>query len=328
MSKKIEEVEVVEADLIVLEEVKYPVTKESIAALLEEYKEIPDIDLAADEEIVGEQYQLVLKGHKRFVKARTDIEKKRKELKAPALEYGKKVDDIAKEFTAMLSTTEEKLKKQRDKVEQEEQRKQDELIRKEEDRQKGITEGINFFKDLPITLIGTKSDTIKDVLGNLKMPDVEVFQERYEEAVNVFNDTRSKLEIMYESAVKVEEADKIAAEAAEKAAAAQAAAEEAQRKEREAFEAEKAAFAAEKEAHEREAMARQEEINRQEAERAEEELRKQQEEEAKAKAAADRELQAQREDEALNAMGAYDDHNTLLGAIIDGKIPHVKWEVN
>lgn len=321
-------VETEEAELIVLEEVKYPVTKESINELLAEYKEIPDIDLEADEEIIAEQYQMVLKGHKRFVKYRNDIEKKRKLLKEPALKYGKEVDGLAKEFTAMLSTTEEKLKKQREKVEQEEQRKQEEHARKEQQRQKDIDEGINFFKDLPVQLIGTKSDTIKDVLDNLKVPTVETFQERTEEALNVFLDTKQKLETMLDYAIRMEQADKIAEEAAAKAAEEQAAKDKAAAAEREAFEEEKRKFREEQEQANREAMARQEELNRQEAEREAEELAKKQEEEAKAKAAADRELQAQREDEALNAMGAYDDHNLLLSAIITGLIPHVKWEVN
>ena len=83
---------------IVLVEIKYPVNTTDLESLLKEYTVIPDINPDADEDLVGEQYQFVLKGHKAFVKARTGIEKTRKQLKQPALDYGKTVDNIAKEF--------------------------------------------------------------------------------------------------------------------------------------------------------------------------------------------------------------------------------------
>lgn len=322
-----------ENEIVVLEEVKYPVTKESIQALIQEYKDIPDIDLTAPEETIGEQYQLVLKGHKRFIKARTDIEKKRKILKEPALAYGKQVDNIAKEFTAMLAAKELELKTQREKVEQEEQRKQDELIAAENKRQREIDEKINFLKTMTLNLVGTKSTTIQDVLDKLEVPTIGDFYERTEEALNAFMVTKQQLETMLQQAITVENAEKIAAEAEEKQKAAQAAAEEEQRKEREAFEAEKKAFAEEKLKADREAMERQEELNRQEAAKAAEELEKQQAEEAAAKA-----KQSEEEFEAARLKTLNTLHDLILVEkiglpeliedIINGVIPNVKWEID
>lgn len=53
------------------------------------------------------------------VRARTAIEKKRKELKADSLEYGRKVDTVAKTLTAMIEPIEQHLIGQQEAIEQE-----------------------------------------------------------------------------------------------------------------------------------------------------------------------------------------------------------------
>jgi len=128
------EAEIIEDTQIVLSEIKYPINTADLEALLKEYSDIPVINPDADEELVGKQYQFVLKGHKAFVKTRTSIEKTRKTLKQPALDYGKSVDGIAKEFQSMIITTEHKLQTQRKLVEDNEARKQADAEAKEEAR--------------------------------------------------------------------------------------------------------------------------------------------------------------------------------------------------
>ena len=56
-----------------------------------------------------EGYRRVQEGRLLLKKVRTGIEQRRKELKAGALEYGRKVDAVAKELTALIEPTEEKL---------------------------------------------------------------------------------------------------------------------------------------------------------------------------------------------------------------------------
>lgn len=317
--------ETTEEALITLEEVKFPATKDEINAFLEEYKEVPAIDPEAEN--AGELYQLVLKGHKKAVRFRTSIEKKRKELKEPALEYGRKVDAIAKEFQGLVNPKEQELFIQRKKVEDYEQKKQDELIAKENARVANIDRMINHIRMIPLDAMGKNSEELKEVYSSIDIPTEELFEERYDEAILVYKDTISKLEVAIETATKAENAEKIEAE--KEAERKQKEAEEAEKREaeRKAFEDEKAEFERQKQAHQQMMQEQQEEINREKAEKEAEELAKQQEAEARAKAEADAELQVQREDEALDAMGAYDNHNALLGAIIDGKIPNVRWVV-
>jgi len=81
-----------------LQEIKFPVTSVDINALLDKYSNVPTIDPTS--ETAKEDYYIVVKGYKEFVKARNAIEKTRKALKQPALEYGREVDAIAKEYQA------------------------------------------------------------------------------------------------------------------------------------------------------------------------------------------------------------------------------------
>ena len=56
-----------------------------------------------------EGFRRVQEGRLMLKRVRTDIEKRRKELKAGALEYGRKVDAVAKELTGLIEPTEDKL---------------------------------------------------------------------------------------------------------------------------------------------------------------------------------------------------------------------------
>ena len=195
-----------ENELIVLEEVKYPVSTDEIKNFLEEFKEVPTIDPEAED--AGELYQLVLKGHKRAVKFRTSIEKKRKELKAPALEYGKKVDEIAKEYQAMVNNKEIELFTQRKIVEDNEQRKQDELIAKERERVDAINTKIEEIRLLPLGLIGVKSSTLQDVIDKLPHPTADVFEESFDIAIATHNVALEQLKQALDTTTKAENSER------------------------------------------------------------------------------------------------------------------------
>lgn len=215
MSKKTEEIEaeIVEEKGVILAPFKDIALTEGVdlKELLKTYAEVPEIDPEAEN--AGELYQYVLKGHKAFVKARNKIETVRKQLKAPALAFGKDVDERAKALASSIIDKELELFKQRKLVEDNEQRKQDEAEARERNRTGGIRQLIISIQNMAMQGIGLKSDTLKDLIEKLEIPSEEKFEEFTEEAMGYYKTTMTQLESLYETAVKAEEADKINAEA-------------------------------------------------------------------------------------------------------------------
>ena len=82
--------------------IDYPTTDESIAELATKYKDMTATD--------GNEYKAVVAGIGDIRNLRVSIEKRRVELKAPALEHGKKVDAEAKRITKLLVDIEEPLR--------------------------------------------------------------------------------------------------------------------------------------------------------------------------------------------------------------------------
>lgn len=281
------------------------------------------------------------------------IEKKRKELKADALEFGRRVDAVAKELTsevvAMIDVHQEPL---------------DRIAQEEADRKAAIQEAMDNITAPRLALqLPASAENINAVLGLVKAVEIDakVYQERMAEATELKDQTVADLEDLLDQAVKVEteraELARLRAEAeererkereariaAEAAAKAKADAEAAAQRERE--EAERKAHAERDAAaqREREAQARAEKAER-EAKEAEARAKadadrrvREAEEAAERKAQAEREAQAKREAnkkhvekvkrEAIigieDAIGiADDDAAALIDAIADGKVPHV-----
>ena len=324
-------------ETVVLSEIKYPVSQESLTTLLDEYKDIPNIDPDADDETVAEQYQFVLKGHKAFVKARNGIEKTRKTLKAPALEYGKTVDGIAKEFQTMIKSTEEKLFIQRKIVEDNEARKQREAEEREEQRVNAIQKFLKEYEQFPLTFLNVSSEHLASFLETeLKAPTEIVFEEYLEEANAKYQVCVTTLNSMLENKKLVENAQKLQAEAEEKARLEK---EESDRKlqaERDEFARQQAEFQQQKENFERQQREQQEILDRQEAEREADELQaKQEAERVEAERLAELQRQQAEEEaeqnkekhiaETLEAIDKYLDYGLLLNKIIAGEIPNLKW---
>lgn len=312
-------------ELIVLEEVKFPATEDELKAYSDKHKEVVSLDPELGTK--DPAYLEIKKEHIKGVTYRTSIEKSRKRIVDPAYKYMKAANQMAKDLTGITLDAEQRLFAERKKVEQHEQLQIEAAAKAEQARVEEIDKKINFIKTMTINLIGTKSTTIADFIGKLEVPSEDIFQERIDEANAAYRTTMTQLETMYDTAIRAEQADKIEAERKAQAEAEQAERDAKMKEEREAFEAEKAAFREEQEAQAR--------VN---LEREEEELKEKQEAEAveaarvaeaAAKEAAEKEDAYYREceDKALNAMGECEDHQSLLEAIINGKIPYVKWEV-
>lgn len=331
------EVEMVEENqAVVLSEIKYPVSKIDLETLLKEYKDIPDINPDADEELVGKQYQFVLKGHKAFVKARTGIEKTRKLLKQPALDYGKQVDGIAKEFQSMIVDAETKLQIQRKKVEDNEARKQREIEEAEELRVDTIKNKILNIKNLPLNHFNSDSQTLTNALETLRTITVEEYEEFTEEASDAQEKVIQQLQQARETKVKAEQADKIEAQRLEEANKIEAQRLEAQKVEQQKLEAERAEFERQKQEFARQQREQQEAIDRQNAEREAIELQKKQEAERverekqqalerQQREQQDIELLEKRKIETLGKFYNCGTYEVLLDAIIDGRVPNIKW---
>jgi len=329
------EAEIVENE-VVLREIKYPVSITDLDALLEEYKEIPEIDPDADEALVGEQYQFVLKGHKAFVKARNQIEKTRKELKTPALDYGKKVDEIAKEFQSKIKFTEDKLQIQRKLVEDNEARKQREAEEAEELRIDTIKGKILEIKSLPLNHFNSDSEALTKALESLRTITEAEYEEFTQEASEAQAITISQLQSARDTKTKAEQTDRLEAEREAEAKRLKDEQDAKLAKEREEFEAQQREFREKKEAFERQQREQQEVIDRQKAEIEAQELMKQQETERierEKKEAFERQQREQQTKEHFEIAKAQlvDELKELktitkiADAIVDGNITNLTW---
>lgn len=110
------------------EVIKYNVTDAAIAKMQKEY--LPLVVKGVDDK---EGYEAVKKAHTEVKEIRIGVEKRRKELKADALEYGRRVDSEANRISAELEKVENHLKEQRDIVDKEEKRRKEQAERERQE---------------------------------------------------------------------------------------------------------------------------------------------------------------------------------------------------
>lgn len=216
---------------------------------------------------------------------RTALENKRKEIKAPALERCRLIDDEAKTITAALLEIEEPIDQQ---IKAEEARKEAEKAAKAEaERQRvaAIRTQIDTIKNHAAFAVGKSADAIIKILSGVEGFEIgEDFQEFKPEAEQAKAETLDKIKALHEAQVQHEaEQARIAAERAELARL---------RAEAEAREREAAAARAEQERKDREARAEQERKDREAREAVE---REQAAKLAAERAAHEAELRKQRE---------------------------------
>lgn len=197
------------------------------------------------------------KARQTLVKLRTSLEKKRSEIKQPAIDYAKLIDAEAKRITAEIKLLEEPIDAQ---IKAEEQRKaevarieaehQAELKRIDDARIAKIRFYISEIAKLPEASFRDKADDIRNTLDGLQ--DHVIDEERYAEfvtdAMTVRDTAVEQLEALLQAAQTAEaEAERVAREAEilaaqQKELAEQKAAQEAEMKaQREAFEKDMAA---------------------------------------------------------------------------------------
>lgn len=311
-----------------LKDIEYPVTVVNLTNLLEEYKDIPNIN--PESENAKAEYAVVTKGYKAFVKARNSIERARKDLKRPSIDYGKNVDHIASDLQSKINPTEALLLAEKEKFENHERLKRQREEEQEQARKDEIKGRIETIKNLSLCHIKSNSNVLADLISSIEIPNEEDFQEYTVQAVEAYKLSMQNLESMYETKQKAEQADIIEAQRLERLEE-----EEAQRlaqveAERAEFEAEKEAFRLLQAEQKKSLQMMQENINRQNAEREAEELQKKQDEEAKQRAEQEKEAYARCYKESLDDLEILDalDSKKLLDAIIEGNIKNIYWKVN
>lgn len=189
--------------------VKYDITAAGIQELREKYSIVPKVGCNAD-----------LKQLKRSITEvrtiRTSIEKKRKELKADALEYGRKVDGEARRITEELLTIEKPMKDEQEAYEAQVRARKAEKARIEAERVRIIQDKIEGVRLLPSQIIDQSSSEIEALIGGLvpsaKDSDFD-FQEFDTQFDSALADTNAALTRLRDAALHRE---KVEAEAAER----------------------------------------------------------------------------------------------------------------
>lgn len=145
----------------------------------------------------NKEREIVQKSITEVVKLRTSIEKRRKELKADALEYGRKVDTEAKRVTALLEEIEAPLLQVRDAYDAEQEKIKAEKVRIEKERVDNILANIDAIKILPLQMVGKTLFEINTFIGDKEeefSADNFNYQEFLGEAVAAKADALAKLE--------------------------------------------------------------------------------------------------------------------------------------
>jgi hypothetical protein len=179
-------------------------------------------------ELEGKQYEVgnatglaLAKFHRReLVTLRTDLEKKRKEIKAPALARCKEIDTEAARITCELVALEDPIDKQ---IKEEENRKEEirlEKERAEAARKSAIADRIDKIKDLPrIALDATDSLELEEFIAKVEARQLgadfaeflEDAQTAKTEAVNNLNEMLANLKAKETEAARVKAEQEIEA---------------------------------------------------------------------------------------------------------------------
>lgn len=230
---------------------------------------------------------------------RTALEAKRKEIKAPALERCRLIDDEAKTITSALLELEEPIDQQ---IKAEEARKEAEKAAKAEAERNRVARHhavIQYLRGIPADVASATAEEVLKALNELAALDITSSLEEFQGQAQLAKDeTLDKLREMHASAV-AHEAEQARIKAEQEAEAARIAAERAElaklRAEQEARDREAAAIRAEQERKDREAR---EAVEREQAAKLAAERAAQAEELRKQREAQEAELRAQREAQA------------------------------
>lgn len=140
---------------------------------------------------------------------RVEVEHRRKELKADALAYGKKVDGEAKRIFGKLEPIESHLQSEEDKVVEEKKRIEDEKARIEQDRVDEIRAKIAAMQNNVIVTRNLTASGIRSLIAQVEEIDIteEVYQEFYQEALETGSAVLAELSRALQAQDAVELAD-------------------------------------------------------------------------------------------------------------------------
>jgi len=154
--------------------VKYDITDAAIAEMESIYMNLTITDIEDKE-----QFDAVHSARMTVKGKRVEVEKRRKELKADALAYGKLVDTEAKRITGKLEPIESHLDAEEKKVTDEQKRIKDEADRKEKEKiDKRIAEFAEFNVHLPFFDVAAMTDGYFDSRLIIARADFEAEQKR------------------------------------------------------------------------------------------------------------------------------------------------------
>lgn len=165
------------------------------AALAELKKEYTGLTVASNKERA-----VVQSGITELTSLRTSVEKKRKELKADALEFGRKVDGEAKRITGLIEAIEQPLKDAKQAYDDEQERIKAELAAKEQARIDAIMARIDSIKNRTIEMVGKSSEEIGEchlqLTDEMVMGDGFDYQEFKDQARKAQSETMERLASM------------------------------------------------------------------------------------------------------------------------------------
>jgi len=310
---------------IVLKKITDLKTVVKTSPLIQEYKEVSEIDINLPVDEIAKDFIQIEKGYKAFRKNINLVTRTRKSFTAPALAYQKECIQIEKDIVSVLEPYSLKLKALKDKVEQEEARKQREAEEAEEKRIDEVNRRLTWMERLPLEMMSKSSLEIREFLGGFDTPEEKTFEEFYDKALILHSQIQTQLSKMADDKELVENAQKLQAE---KEAEAQRLKEEEDKKlqaQKDELARQQAEFQKQKEEFEAQQRAMQEEADRKEAARLADELQRQQEEEMRKQNEERTNRFARSYDEAKAIILKIGDPHLILEAIVSGSVPHVRW---
>lgn len=174
--------------------IKFSVTDVAIKELAVKYQNMAITDTAS--------YKAVVSGIGEIRSIRVSVEKRRKELKADALEYGRRLDSEAKRITALLWPIEDNLKNLKQATDDEKALAKAEEDRLEKERIGSIQSRIAAFppdvSKLPqlLKMTAPEIQEMQDVLAAIEI-DIEDYQEFTPEAIKAKEEKKKLLQEYY-----------------------------------------------------------------------------------------------------------------------------------
>ena len=199
-------------DIIEIQDLKFPpieygVTEAALAELREQYKE-PDAS-------TDEGYEHCKDGCREMTALRTAVETRRKDLKAPALDWGRQVDKLAKDLIRDIKLIEGPVRAEKDRIDEIKQAEARKAAEAEQARIDGIKENIAKieFTAREQNPLDTASDYQTHItwLNELAITE-DVFGEFVDEAKTARDAARFKLTQWHSLALEREEDDRKRAE--------------------------------------------------------------------------------------------------------------------